>query len=84
MEEQQKIVDLISVETTAIDTAIGRTEREISLMLEFRTRLTADLVTGKLDVREAASISPNSQDDDATEPISDEPFEYIENEEALT
>ena len=30
-------------------------EREIALMEDYRTRLTADLVTGKLDVREAAA-----------------------------
>jgi hypothetical protein len=38
-------------------TAIDRTAREISLMQEYRTRLTADIVTGKLDVREAAGGS---------------------------
>ena len=37
-----------------ITTAIARTEREIAVMQEYRTRLTADIVTGKLDVREAA------------------------------
>jgi type I restriction enzyme S subunit len=40
-------------------TAITRTEREISLMQEYRTRLTADIVTGKLDVREAATKLPD-------------------------
>lgn len=32
-------------------TAISNFEREIALLREFRTRLTADVVTGKLDVR---------------------------------
>ena len=45
----------ISSETTALTTAIARTEREIALMQEYRTRLTADIVTGKLDVRAAAA-----------------------------
>jgi hypothetical protein len=31
--------------------AISRLEREISLLREYRTRLVADVVTGKLDVR---------------------------------
>lgn len=31
------------------------TKREIALMQEYRTRLTADVVTGKLDVRPAAA-----------------------------
>ena len=53
------IVDSISSETCTINTAIARTEREIALMQEYRTRLTADIVTGKLDVREAAAHLPD-------------------------
>lgn len=34
---------------------VNRTERETSLMSEYRTRLITDVVTGKLDVREAAA-----------------------------
>lgn len=33
-------------------------EREIDLMREYRARLTANVVTGKLDVREAAARLP--------------------------
>ena len=36
----------------------ARTEREIDLLREYRTRLTADVVTGKLDVRQAALHLP--------------------------
>ena len=39
--------------------AITRAEREIALLREFRTRLIADVVTGKLDVREAAARLPD-------------------------
>ena len=53
--------------------AIAALEREIDLMREYRTRLIADVVTGKLDVREAAALLP----DDADEP---EPFDEIEDE----
>ncbi len=56
------------------NTAIARTEREIALMQEYRTRLTADLVTGKLDVREAAAKLP----DLPTAPA--DPLEEIETE----
>jgi hypothetical protein len=35
-----------------------RLEREIDLLREYRTRLVADVVTGKLDVREAAARLP--------------------------
>jgi type I restriction enzyme S subunit len=53
-DEQGEIMSAISSETSSLTTAITRTEREIALMQEYRTRLTADIVTGKLDVREAA------------------------------
>ena len=62
----------LTVETAALTTAIARTEREIAPMQEYRTRLTADLVTGKLDVREAAA---------AADPTPDEPLEEIETED---
>ena len=35
-----------------------QTEQEIDLLHEYRTRLMADVVTGKLDVREAAAALP--------------------------
>jgi type I restriction enzyme S subunit len=61
--EQESIVALIARESAPLTTAIARTEREISLMQEYRTRLTADVVTGKLDVREAAKRLPDQPDD---------------------
>jgi type I restriction enzyme S subunit len=54
VEEQKRIVDAIGRETAGLGTAISRLEREIELLREYRTRLVADVVTGKLDVREAA------------------------------
>ena len=38
-------------------------ERKSSLFYEYRTRLIADVVTGKLDVREAAARLPDEQDE---------------------
>ncbi len=38
-----------------VDAAISRFHREIELLREYRARLVADVVTGKLDVREAAA-----------------------------
>jgi type I restriction enzyme S subunit len=49
--EQRQIVAHVRVEVQAIDTAIGRANREIELLREYRTRLSADVVTGKIDVR---------------------------------
>ncbi len=80
--EQKEIVAYIAQETAALNTAIARTEREIALMQEYRTRLTADLVTGKLDVREAAAHLPAPPVETAVEPTPDEPLEGIETEEA--
>ena len=38
---------------TVMDAAMDRARRQIALIEEYRTRLIADVVTGKLDVREA-------------------------------
>ena len=52
-EQQDQIMERISIETESIRTAINLTRRQIDLMEEYRTRLIADVVTGKLDVRQA-------------------------------
>ena len=54
-EEQKRIVQTIHGETGDLNAAINRLEREIELLLEYRTRLVADIVTGKLDVRGAVA-----------------------------
>ena len=66
VEEQQHIIDFIGNATPPIDTAISRLEREIALLREYRTRLVADVVTGKLDVREAAARLPDEFAPDTT------------------
>ena len=43
--------------------AIARTCRQIELVREYRTTLIAAVVTGKLDVREAAAQLPDEADD---------------------
>ena len=63
--EQREIVEFVREETATLITAITRYEREISLLREYRTRLTADVVTGKLDVRAAASQLPEPVQDHA-------------------
>ncbi|HRZ62630.1 MAG TPA: hypothetical protein P5163_18750 [Rubrivivax sp.] len=42
---------------------IAKAQREISLLREYRTRLIGDVVTGKLDVREAAARLPDEGDE---------------------
>lgn len=55
LEEQREIVAFISEESKPIDDTLRRIEIEISLLREYRTRLVSDVVTGKLDAREAAA-----------------------------
>ena len=56
--EQTAIVEHLDKATANIDAAITRARRQIELLREYRTRLIADVVTGKLDVREAAANLP--------------------------
>ena len=56
--EQQAIVEYVDSTTIEVDAAITRARRQIELVQEYRTRLIADVVTGKLDVREAAAHLP--------------------------
>ena len=58
LREQAALVEYIRGETLTLNTALARTEREIGLLREYRTRLIADVVTGKLDVRAAARQLP--------------------------
>ena len=51
IEEQAQILRELEGEVAPIYRAIGRANRELMLLAEYRTRLIADVVTGKLDVR---------------------------------
>jgi len=57
--EQDAIVDHLVMQTEGIDRAFKSTNREITLLREYRTRLIADVVTGKLDVREVVQNLPD-------------------------
>lgn len=71
VEEQASIVAFYGEETADISVAISRLEREIELLREYRTRLVADVVTGKLDVREAAARLPVEAPVDVIEDAAD-------------
>jgi type I restriction enzyme, S subunit len=62
--EQGRIVERVRHECTPAESAISRLEREIELLREYRIRLVADVVTGKLDVREAAARLPDEPQND--------------------
>ncbi|MFH0350415.1 MAG: hypothetical protein ACHBMF_00545, partial [Chromatiales bacterium] len=59
LDEQRAILQAIKSKTHDLEKAISAAHREISLLREYRTRLIADVVTGKLDVREAAARLPD-------------------------
>jgi len=60
LDEQRQIVHSIEEKTASSSVALARAYREIDLLREYRTRVIADVVTGKLDVREAARKLPDT------------------------
>jgi len=56
--EQEEILQSISKQIGNLNKSIEKVSAEIDLMREYRTRLIADVVTGKLDVRDAAAKLP--------------------------
>lgn len=59
-DEQDVIVAWMTKVTAPLAAAIAHVEREMELLREYRTRLVADVVTGKLDVREVARALPET------------------------
>jgi type I restriction enzyme, S subunit len=78
--EQRAIVEQVRDETAALTTWIERTQREIDLVGEYRTRLIADVVTGKLDVRGLA-LPESAPGDEITEAGPEELDESMDDEE---
>lgn len=52
--EQQLILNTIKADTQLVDEAIAKERSQIDLILEYRDSLIAAVVTGRLDVRDAA------------------------------
>jgi len=73
--EQDRILATVDAETRELRSASDAASRSVSLLREYRTRLIADVVTGKLDVREAAARLPDEADEpeplDEAEDLSD-------------
>ena len=68
--EQEKIITWVTDETAPLKVAITQAKREIDLLREYGTRLIADVVTGKLDVREPAALL--REEAEKPEPIDEE------------
>jgi type I restriction enzyme S subunit len=79
--EQSRIIEAIEAENNEHQQIVGALHRQIALLREYRTRLIADVVTGKLDVRGVAASLP----DETYEPESNLEGEPLEDEaEPLT
>ena len=61
--EQDQVVASLAHKTASIAATTACAERDIFLLREFRARLIADVVTGKLDVRGASATIPDEADE---------------------
>lgn len=61
-DEQRRLVATMAATERDVEASAARVRRETALLHEYRTRLIADVVTGKLDVREAAARLPDEVD----------------------
>ena len=61
LSDQADIIERIVAIEEKIGRGIQAARRHIDLLREYRTRLIADVVTGKLDVREAAARLPDGE-----------------------
>lgn len=52
LDEQESIANYLDIQTAQIDALIGKTNRAIEKLQEYRTALISAAVTGKIDVRE--------------------------------
>ena len=61
IEEQRRIAAVLDRVTADVGSSLAeRLRRQVELMQEYRTRLVADVVTGKLNVRESAASLPET------------------------
>lgn len=88
LSEQDAILNEWHTKSEVLVYAENSIRSEISLLREYRTRLIADVVTGKLDVREAAASLPDKSDemeieDDFEEETIEESLEEVVTEEMV-
>lgn len=86
IEEQNAIVAYLDDELRELNHAIEKINDEVELIREYRTRLISDVVTGKLNVREAAKKLPEIEtletaDSEPSE--EDELFDELEETEEI-
>jgi len=61
-DEQDRIQAQLALETAPLWGAMGRAQRQIDLIREYRARLIADVVTGKLDVGDVELPAPDEDE----------------------
>ncbi|MGI6525358.1 MAG: restriction endonuclease subunit S [Bdellovibrionota bacterium] len=80
--EQMLIMDSIKGELEPLDASISQANSELKLMGEYRSRLIADSVTGKIDLRSVSlEAAADEIEEDLTE-ISENGFEDMPEDEA--
>ncbi|WP_420447222.1 restriction endonuclease subunit S [Candidatus Palauibacter sp.] len=71
--EQLSVLEYVAIQVRKIEGLIASAEACLELLDEYRTRLIADVVTGKLDARDAAArlpeTDPLADDRDRADPI---------------
>ena len=86
-QEQVLILNSLANDMAKVRRLIEENRRQLQLMGEFRTRLIADVVTGKLDVREAAAglpeVDPLVADDDLDDTIDADNRPEFDNDEEV-
>lgn len=80
IEEQHAIVSSFTADTEAIRNAISGVQREVELLLQLQRRLIADVVTGKLDVREIAGRLPEAEPEEPQIDMAPEPGDSIDDD----
>ena len=73
IQQQRSIIEYVTQEIVSTSMLQDNAERQIELLREYCTRLIADVVTGKLDVRDTAArlpeTDPLADDRDRADPI---------------
>ena len=87
-DEQHKIIGYMRRSINELSGAVAYAERETLLLREYHTRLIADVVTGKVDVREAAAalpaVDPLAADDDLDDTIDADDRPEFDNDEEVS
>ena len=81
--EQRQICDSMAALLQPIEKSLQKLKQELLLFAEYRTRLSADVVTGKLDAREASKNLPVEFGDDLVDESAGDDELEIDDEEAV-